>query len=89
MSQIQLPLWKEEPSNGDYMVVGARLHTRDGRKVGNAVVEAIIKKRRVDNAIVLTDRGRRFTMVLNELMTYFHTPTLIFSKRIYMEEKRQ
>jgi hypothetical protein len=89
MSQLQLPLWREEPSNGDYMVVGTRLHTRDGRQVGNSVVEAIVQKNKTDLAIVLTDTGRRFKMNVNELMTYFHKPTIIVSKRVYMEEHRK
>ena len=69
-----LPGWAERRSDGNYMELGAQLATRDGRRFGNAYVDAIQQHNTLGQlAVVVTDIGNTFCMnwkhVLHELET--------------------
>jgi hypothetical protein len=68
-----LPPWALRLSDGNYMEVGAQLATRNGRKIGNAVVSSI-----ADNiATVTTDRGSIVRLYPSELAEMFYPPRYI------------
>ena len=56
--------------------IGAQLCTKDGRKVGNAVVLAWpVEDHGVQVAEILTDAGTKLRMTPEELGELFHNPT--------------
>lgn len=68
-----LPKWAAKRSDGDYMEPGAQLATRDGRRCGNAYVDAVCN-RFGPLATVVTDMGNVFHMSLSELEAAFYPP---------------
>ena len=72
-----LPPWAVRKSNGTYMELYAQLPTRDGRKIGNAVIVAIESSAFAIIATVKTDIGNSVRMVEKELEEYFHPPKYI------------
>lgn len=65
-----LPEWAAKRSDGTYMEVGAQLCTRDGRKIGNAVVIDVQEP----YAEIVTDVGTIITFTREELQEFFHEP---------------
>lgn len=59
-----------------YTDVGAQLCTRDGRRVGNAVVLSVTN----DVAVVITDAGNKFSLKLTELEELFHKPRYVMKQ---------
>ena len=74
-----LPEWAERVTRGEYMVVGAQLRTRDGRRLGNAFVNEIYLHEQLKEnvAVCYTDAGSRFTFTLSELEDEFYPPVFI------------
>lgn len=87
VAAMLLPTWAVGLTN-DYMALGAQLCTKDGRRVGNAVV---IERTDtigtvyaphldynvpiiLDAAVILSDMGNTLTLTLNELKELFHEP---------------
>lgn len=68
-----LPSWAISKSNGCYMEIGAQLRTRDGRKIGNAVVVSVDEA----GAIIVTDAGSRMPLTESELEGLFYPPEWI------------
>jgi len=66
-----LPEWATGHTT-DYRAIGAQLATRDGRRVGNAVVIECDRER--DRATVVTDAGSLMTLAHDELDELFHRP---------------
>ena len=58
--------------------VGAQLCTRDGRKIGNAVVlRWPVESHGFQFAEVVTDAGTRLKLTEGELREFFHEPTYL------------
>lgn len=73
-----LPYWAVRHSDGDYMVIGTQLMTKDGRKCGNAYVDGIEEHPKlVKLAVVVTDMRNTFRMTLNELEKTFYPPLYV------------
>lgn len=73
-----LPDWASSRSTGEYMEVGAQLATRDGRRCGNAYVDAIAPHPSLGTlAVVVTDVGSSFRMTWGELKEAFFPPAYI------------
>ena len=74
------PDWAIGKASG-YMEVGAQLPTRDGRRVGNAVVLFLetrdIGGETLELAQAITDAGTEITFTLAELEGQFHPPTWV------------
>lgn len=68
-----LPEWAVGRSGGNYLEVGAQLATRDGRRCGNAYVDAV----HGSEASVVTDMGTALRVNLSELEELFHPPSYI------------
>ena len=67
------PPWSTGAAAG-YMHEGAQLATRDGRRMGNAVVESVELVEGELVATVLTDAGRRGKMDESQMAGLFHKP---------------
>jgi len=80
--EIPLPAWAERYSSGSYTEVGTQLCTRDGRKIGNAV---LIDARDDDYYVIRTDIGNKVGLTLEEIKRYFYKPVYIV-KEIQNEE---
>jgi len=68
-----MPAWATGKTK-DYTAIGAQLRTRDGRKIGNAVV---IDNNEKDNRIsteIITDIGTRLNLSKEELIELFYEP---------------
>jgi hypothetical protein len=78
-----LPEWATKRSNGDYMVLGAQLCTRDGRRTGNAFVNSDPYRASWDDTVwlvdVVTDAGNELTLTENECWELFWPPSYIMS----------
>ncbi len=72
----QLPPWAGRAATGAYLEVGAILPTRDGRKIGNAVVIAAWHGDGSKGRI-LTDAGSVLLLSLGELREFFHEPIFV------------
>ncbi len=73
-----LPAWAARRSlTGDHMEIGAQLSTRDGRRMGNAVVMNVRQGDDGPLASVITDIGNDLEMSEAELKEAFYAPTLI------------
>lgn len=73
-----LPHWAIRHSDGDCMVIGTQLMTKDGRKCGNAYVDGIEEHDKFGKlAIVVTDMRNIFRMTLNELEEAFYPPLYV------------
>lgn len=84
MNDEMLPEWASKKSDGDYMRVGTQLCTRDGKKVGNAVVISIGNmgngKGGIRVATILTDAGNKLRLIKSELEQLFYVPNYIMKK---------
>lgn len=83
---FQLPEWADRISDGTYMVKGTQLCTRDGRRMGNAVVTS--NPYRVYELTVVnvrTDKNNQFAHTLSELEGCFHVPTLVMKEGEYKD----
>lgn len=69
----ELPEWASRLSDGDYMVVGTQLCTRDGRIIGNARVTKLEQY----GVEVVTDMGTAIVLDKEELIELFHKPEYI------------
>ena len=69
----ELPPWAVRKATGDYFEIGARLPTRDGRRIGNAVVLSVDG----ESASIITDKYTRFRFNRVEIQQYFHEPDWI------------
>lgn len=75
MLDIPLPEWAERASDGEYTEVGAQLATRDGRRLGNAYVDAVDIVGELGYLVtVITDMGNVCHMTLRELQEAFYPP---------------
>lgn len=75
LDDVLMPPWASGMAHGVYITVGAMLPTRDGRRMGNAVVKSIRRQRSFWVADVMTDAGNIVTMTENELREQFWPPT--------------
>lgn len=83
-----LPEWAASRSDGDYMVPMTQLCTRDGRRMGNAVVLRIEPSAHVlatSLAVVQTDAGNNMKMTRGELEEAFHPPIFILKSALAHE----
>ncbi len=80
-----IPKWASGYAHGNYMQKGAQLSTKDGRKIGNAVVVGFFEEiicQQVDGdyfylpetATVITDFGNRLMLNIIELEQLYHPP---------------
>lgn len=60
-----------------YMEIGAQLLTKDGRKIGNAVVIHIADTKYGAVAHIVTDFGNTSRLIQKELEELFHQPKYI------------
>lgn len=76
---IHLPPWaigRARP--GQYDQLGAQLPTRDGRRIGNAVVIAVgVESHGISTTEIETDAGTRKRLTVGELRELFHEPEWI------------
>lgn len=75
-----LPEWADRKSDGSYMVTGAQLATKDGRRCGNAFINHISWHPHPSMgplAHVVTDAGSNMKMILSELKEQFYPPVYI------------
>lgn len=79
MCNEYLPEWASAVSDGDYMIPLTQLCTRDGRRMGNAVVVSVTTV-----AQIVTDMGTHLQLTEGELQELFHTPTFIMSGHPYI-----
>lgn len=71
------PLWATGRAQG-YTDIGAQLCTRDGRKIGNAVVvEWPIEQHGLSVAKIVTDAGTTMLFTEGELAAFFHCPVFL------------
>lgn len=72
-----LPSWADAKLNGEW-VQFAQLQTKDGRRMGNAVVLAVDKEmwgdKEVELHTIITDFGNVLRLTEGELETQFHPP---------------
>lgn len=71
----EFPSWADRPSAGSYQEFLTQLMTRDGRKIGNALVISDDEYL----AEILTDAGNRMIYNSLELIELFHKPEWIMS----------
>lgn len=73
-----LPYWASGYARGEFLV-GAQLCTKDGRKIGNAVITDIIYDEHLEYEIFLvrTDFGNKKSLLLEEMREYFYPPKYI------------
>lgn len=72
---VLLPPWASGMAHGEYLVVGAMLPTRDGRRIGNAVVVSIEWETFLCH--IKTDAGTDVTLTEQELEEQFWPPTWV------------
>lgn len=76
-----LPHWASAICDGDYMLPGAQLLTRDGLKIGNGMVRFSVFSEDVGvTCHVITDIGTTHTMTLPEMKVLFYPPKYIMRK---------
>jgi len=72
-----LPHWADAKLDGDW-VVNAQLPTKDGRKMGNAIIlsteEVVWDDKPVTLYTILTDFGTQCRLTVSELNWFFHPP---------------
>ena len=87
-----LPSWAEKLSDGNHMEEGAQLCTKDGRKIGNAIVVGVTEcensslndpSEPAPWARILTDRGHEAWMCVEEMEKLFHPPSYIVKKELW------
>lgn len=75
-----LPEWADRKGNGSYMITGAQLATRDGRRCGNGFVNHISWHSHPSLsslAHVVTDAGSMMRLTLREMWEHFYPPIYI------------
>jgi hypothetical protein len=80
---VLLPPWASGMAHGNYLAVGAMLPTRDGRRMGNAIVEGV-------DAVavsIMTDAGTKVRMTAIELAEQFWPPTWIRKKDLAKDQR--
>ena len=82
-----LPYWAEKLSSGSYMEDGAQLSTRDGRRIGNAVIILIYNHYglKEEVAVCITDAGNVLRLTNNELKEIFYPPKYIMKESEYIK----
>ena len=77
-----LPQWAEKYSDGSYQVHNTQLCTRDGRRMGNAVlVHNVLRKGNIPfHSVVVTDAGNVMRMNHAELQEAFYPPQFIMKE---------
>lgn len=81
-----LPYWASYKGDGYYMIEGAMLPTRDGRRLGNAYVDTIdsyyynVNQELIIFAICYTDIGSKMRLTLAELKEMFYPPPYVMNK---------
>lgn len=84
----QLPDWAARKSDGDYMVPMTQLCTKDGRRIGNAVVLLVDHGYAHGSlATIQTDAGTEFRMVRSELEELFHPPLYVMNRTPAQDRK--
>ncbi len=88
-----LPDWAFMKSDGQYMVIGAQLPTRDGRWHGNGVVVELLTASeslcKVPTAVVYTDAGNRIQYTEEELASGYYPPKFIMKFEHMMEKIKE
>ena len=84
-----LPPWATGRASGSFAQVGAQLCTKDGRRIGNAVVVSV-DQRLVDQSVkvvveIITDIGTRLILTPSELAEFFHTPEWLMDTQRFRE----
>jgi len=73
-----LPMWSIGESDGSFRKPYTALMTKDGRKIGNAVVvDDSVMKIGCDFIKIVTDAGTILLLTDNEIQDFFHTPQWI------------
>lgn len=72
---VNLPSWASGFT--DTFEVGAIIPTKDGRKVGNAVIISSVTTNVDTFYTIKTDIGNVLTLTLKELESYFYPPTYL------------
>ena len=76
-----IPHWAARRSDGDYMIMGTQLCTRDGRRTGNAMVMSVVADAHLGAlALCKTDAGNTLNITEGEAKEMFHKPTLILKR---------
>lgn len=74
---LSLP-WVDCLSDGDYTVPRSQLSTRDGRKIGNAImVGQVPQMGRSASYLVISDAGTAVTLDLPQLKALFYPPEVL------------
>lgn len=86
-NEFPLPEWAIAHSSGKYMEVGAQLSTRDGRRTGNAFVNAVSHNELAGEPVaeVITDAGWKIVLTEDEMKDTFYPPSYIMN----IEEARE
>lgn len=71
--EAQLPPWAIGKAKG-FDDIGAQLCTKDGRKMGNAIVVGTKTAINMDALVIITDAGNMLTLTERELRESFHEP---------------
>lgn len=72
--EAQLPPWAIGKANG-FGDIGAQLCTKDGRRMGNAVVVGTKTAINMEAMVIITDAGNMLTLTERELQESFYEPT--------------
>ena len=73
-------------SDGNYLVEGTQLCTRDGRVMGNAIVVSVLNN---TTAKIMTDMGNEVVMTLPELESVFHVPMYLLDVESGVNARRR
>jgi hypothetical protein len=84
-----LPHWAGALAHGQYMIPGASLPTRDGRRTGNACVLAVGWSYGMWIAHCMTDAGNTMALTLSELRTLFYPPVYIMHPQHKLDFERR
>jgi hypothetical protein len=84
-----IPEWADRLSDGNRMVVGTQLCTRDGRRVGNAVVVddkrvLVLGEQTLPLIKVVTDKGNSLNLTESEAIELFHDPIYVMKEEDYI-----
>jgi hypothetical protein len=74
----QLPHWAIGYASGNYMIEGAQLCTKDGRKIGNAFVNKVFTCQ--ENLEIVTDMGNVVILNQQEAEELFYPPMYVMDK---------
>ena len=86
MDNYFLQEWIEREINSEdaepLFTLGAMLPTRDGRRVGNAIVIDVCERFNNRCAVVVTDAGNRIILSECEMNELFHAPLFVQTQAI-------